>query len=233
MIAKLRQHPRAILASIASAVVVATAAISTSSCAQTPPNIPVRSFDRAQKMDVVCMHVEDFDDSTGNGIITNVYPTPLPQTECPPTGIDVDGTTLENHLFALVTQTTRGEVAVVDLTAGGVVDIDNSTPGINFLPVGKNPTDIASTPDGKLSFVATAEVGKPAIYALDSRIILGDSRAFGFDSSTTPDGGPTALQVPTLTTWPSCSLPQAPGAMTIVPAVAPADADAGSGAASG
>ena len=225
MIASLGKYRRSVAAVVAGAAVVVGAIVGTSSCAQTPPNIPVRSFDRAQKMDVVCLHVERVD--TANGFITNVYPTPLPQTQCSPTPINVDGNLLENHLFALVTQTTRGEVAVVDLNVGGVVDIDNSTPGINFLPVGKNPTDVAAAPDGAMTYVASAEVGKPAIYALDSRIILGNSRAPGFDESTTPPGAPDPHQVPTLTTWPSCSLPQTPGAMSIVPAAAPANADAG------
>lgn len=163
------------------------------------------------------MHVENYDADTG--FVTEVYPQPLPQAACGPAPIYVDGTTLENHLFAMVTQTTRGEVAIVDLTAGNVVDIDNSTPGINFLPVGKNPTDITSAPDGTFTYVAAAEPGKPAIYALDSRVILGDSRAFDFDLTTIPDGGaPQPFVIPTLTTWPACSLPQAPGAMSIVPA---------------
>lgn len=216
MIAKLRAHPRAALAAFATLVLAGGASLTTASCAQTPPNVPVRSFDRAQKVDVVCLHVEHYDPNTG--LVTEVYPQPLPEAQCQPTPIDVNGTLEENHLFALVTQATRGEVAVVDLSAGNVVDIDNSTPGINFLPVGKNPTDIAAAPDGTFSFVASAEVGKPAIYALDSRVILGDSRGLGFDPSSTPPGAPTALQVPTLTTWPACSLPQTPGAMTVVPA---------------
>ncbi len=212
---------------------IAGAAVSTASCANTPPNSPVRSFDRAQKVDVVCLHVENYDADTN--FVTEVYPQPLPQAECGPAPIYVDGTTLDNHLFALVTQTTRGEVALVDLTAGNVVDIDNSTPGINFLPVGKNPTDITSAPDGTWSYVAAAEPGKPAIYALDSRVILGDSRAFDFDLSTIPDGGaPQPFVIPTLTTWPACSLPQAPGAMSIVPAAAAtASADGGTNADAG
>ncbi len=186
----------------------------------------MRSFDRAQKVDVVCMHVENYDPTAD--FVTEVYPQPLPQAQCTPAPIYVDGTTLPNHLFALVTQTTRGEVAIVDLTAGNVVDIDNSTPGINFLPVGKNPTDITAAPDGTFTYVAAAEPGKPAIYALDSRIILGDSRAFDFDLSTIPDAGaPPPFVIPTLTTWPVCSLPQAPGAMSIVPAAIAAGADGG------
>lgn len=82
------------------------------------------------------MHVENYD--VNSNFVTEVYPQPLPQEQCGPAPIYVDGTTLNNHLFALVTQTTRGEVAIVDLTAGNVVDIDNSTPGINFLPVRKS-----------------------------------------------------------------------------------------------
>ena len=211
------RHSRAFGAGLA-VVLIAGAAASTTSCAQTPPNSPVRSFDRAQKVDVVCMHVENYDPVTG--FVTEVYPQPLPQDQCTPAPIYVPGTELNNHLFALVTQTTRGEVAIVDLTAGNVVDIDNSTPGINFLPVGKNPTDITAAPDGTMTYVAAAEPGKPAIYAMDSRAILGDSRAFDFDLSTIPDGGtaPKPFVIPTLTTWPACSLPQAPGAMSIVPA---------------
>jgi len=221
----LRAHSAAFGAGLAIAL-IAGAAISTTSCATTPPNSPVRSFDRAQKVDVVCLHVENYNTTTG--FLSEVYPTPLPQSQCPPTPIDVDGTTLANHLFALVTQTTRGEVAIVDLTAGNVVDIDNSTPGVNFLPVGKNPTDIAAAPDGTMTYVAAAEPGKPAIYAMDSRIILGDSRASNFDTSTVPPGSPKAFTIPTLTTWPVCSLPQAPGAISIIPnAPATGSVDAG------
>lgn len=224
--------PRLLAAGLATVGLTLGAVAGTSSCAQTPVNVPVRSFDRAQKMDVVCMNVEHYDPVSG--YVTEVYPTPLPQEQCPPVPVDVDGTLLDNHLFALVTQQTRGEVAVVDLTAGNVVDIDISTPGINFLTVGKNPTDIASTPDGKYSFVASAEVAKPALYAIDSRRILGDARSAGFDPTTTPTDptAPAPNKVPTLTTWPACSLPGAPGSITIVPAAqisgAPTgDADAG------
>ena len=68
----------------------------------------------------------------------------------------------------------RGELAVVDLTQGTVIDVDQATPGFNFHVVGKNPTDVAVTPDGLMTFVAAAEVNKPAIYALRNDQILGD-----------------------------------------------------------
>ena len=47
-------------------------------------------------------------------------------------------------------------------------------PGINFLPVGALPTDIATTPDGRMAFVASAEPNKFAIYGIPTHRILGD-----------------------------------------------------------
>ena len=127
---------------------------------------------------------------------------------------DIDGATLPFHLFALVTQTTRGEIAVVDLTGGYVVDIDLSTPGINLLTVGTLPSDIASAPDGKMSYVGSANPNAPAIYALPSTVILGDSLIQATSSQT-------VVPIPGLTSWPVCALPQAPGAISIVPTSCP------------
>jgi aryl-alcohol dehydrogenase-like predicted oxidoreductase len=45
---------------------------------------------------------------------------------------------LKNHLYALVTQSVRGEIAVVDLTAQKVVDQNKENPGINFLDTAQN-----------------------------------------------------------------------------------------------
>lgn len=183
-------------------------------CSQTPTPVPIRTFERAQKMDVVCLQVGTAD---GNPIV----PVPLAQDQCIPVPPGVDGTPLLNHLFALVTQTTRGELAVVDLTAGGLIDQSKITPGVNFLTVGELPTDVAVSPDGKMVFVAAAEVNKAAIYAIPSRRILGQTGGVAPD----PDG------TPTLTSWPVCRLPQNPGALAIVPrrqgTTAPADAGAG------
>ena len=62
------------------------------------------------------------------------------------------------------------------LEPGTVVDLDHSTPGINFLPVGALPTDVAVAPDGMMTFVAAAEVNKPAVYGVPSYRLLGDSQ---------------------------------------------------------
>ncbi len=198
------------------------------SCAQTPTNVPVRTFDRPQKVDVVCMKVL-VPDPNNPGFEIAIPPQPDVQARCAPVPVHVDGSTLPYHLFALVTQTTRGEIAVVDLTSGAVIDTDHATPGINFLPVGALPTDVAVTPDGALTFVATAETNKPAIYALANRDILGDSQGLPSDQ-TRP--------VPKLTSWPVCALPQSPGPIAVIPMLpspaatggADAGADAGGGA---
>ncbi len=154
--------------------------------------MPIRPFEGAQKVAVVCLDVSN---PVGGA-------TPVDQNNCAQVPAGVDGITLPFHLIAAVTQTTRGELAVVDLTGGYVVDEDRSTPGINFIPVGTNPTDVAIPPDGAFTYVASASPSKPGIYAIDNTRLLGDSTAV-----RTPP-----LQLTDLT---ACSLPQPPLALAI------------------
>jgi hypothetical protein len=161
--------------------------------------VPIRTFERAQKVDVICLRL------AGEGA-----PAPLKQEECAPVPPRVNGVDLPNQLFALVTQTTRGEVAVVDLSAGMIIDQSQAVPGLNFLPVGAMPTDIATTPDGRMAFVASAEPNKFAIYGIPAHRILGDQRAF-FGLPRDPEG---AIKI---SSWPVCALPQRPGSLTVVP----------------
>ena len=193
------------------------------SCAATPISVPIQSFQRPQSVDVVCLHVLD---ELSRPIVPAI---PAPQAACAPVPNGDNGTLFQYQLYALVTQTTSGEVALVDLSGGYVVDEDPGTPGTNFLPVGTLPSDITVTPDGIMSFVGSATPNAPAIYALPSSIILGSSQG------GPPDGGPLGV-LPKLTTWPACSLPQAPGALVVVPTAVAAttsgantNADAGEG----
>lgn len=165
-------------------------------CTTTPESVPIRTFERAQKVDVLCL-----------GLAGPNAPEPLKQEECAPVPPDVNGGDLPNQLFALVTQTSRGEVAVVNLSSGAIIDQSHAVPGLNFLPVGANPTDIASTPDGRMAFVASAEPNKFAIYGIPGPRILGDQ---------TP-ASRVQRQPTTLTSWPACALPQRPGALSVVP----------------
>jgi hypothetical protein len=191
---------------LAVATVVATAVLF--ACSQTPTSVPIRTFERAQKVDVICLQVYGED-----------APKPLPQEACAPVPPNVDGSNLDNQLFALVTQTMRGEVAVVDLSAGAIIDQNRGVPGINFLPVGALPTDIAATPDGRMAFVASAEPNKFAIYGIPGHRILGDAAG-----RRDPEGAPT------LASWPVCALPQRPGALTVIPRRPAEGADGGTSA---
>ena len=159
-----------VFAAIGTALGVAAAAMS---CQQTPANVPVRSFEQAQKMDVVCLHQLASD----GGFIEP--PRVAPPSACSPVAPNVVGATLPYHLFAVVTQTTRGELAVVDLTSGVVVDEDRSTPGTNFIPVGTEPTDVVVSPDSRMTFVASAAPNKPAIYGIRNDSLLGDYAGLG------------------------------------------------------
>jgi hypothetical protein len=166
------------------------------SCSQTPTNVPVRTFEIAQKLDTVCIQVND---ENGNAI---PQPVPVAQDNCGPVAIGVNGAALEYHLMAVVTQLGRGELAVVDLTAGTVIDEDKSTTGIQFITVGAIPTDVAVAPDTKMTFVSSADPDKPAIYGIDNRRLLGDSTGLGI--------APLKL-----TDLFACALPQPPGNLTV------------------
>jgi len=135
----------------------------------------------------------------------SVAETALPLSDC--SGIRTVSTDDYSvpHLYALVTQPLRGEVVVIDLTTdvNAVIDQNPSTPGSNFLPVGAQPTDIASTPGSSASFVTVGAPGFEGIFALPSTMLRGGS--------------------PQLSSWPSCALPAAPGEIVI--ALDPADAD--------
>ena len=211
---------RASIVGSAAAAVVIAATFASASCSSNPVNVPVRTFERAQKVDVVCMQVRGTPDV--NGFTLPVSPTPLPQAACAPVPPNTDGSQLPNHLYALVTQTARGELAVVDLTSGNVVDEDRKTPGINFIPVGSQPTDVAVAPDGRMVFVSAAEPNKPAIYGLASTRILGDSLGLPLASTPLP------LTLPAL---PACLLPQQPMAIAIVPRAARVGGEAPDGGA--
>ncbi len=184
--------------------VLALVAVAAASCNQTPVNVAVRSFEQAQKIDVVCIHVND---ANGSPLPTSKI-TPLTQDNCfnVPDTTDA-GSPLPNHLYAVVTQVTRGELAVVDLTAGDVVDEGPSTPGVNVIPLGPVPTDVKTEPDGKYTFVSSADPSKPAIYGIDNTRLLGTSQG-------TPPPAPLKL-----TDLSACALPQPPQALVVEPSV--------------
>jgi hypothetical protein len=186
---------------LAATGVLAAAGGVTASCSQSPTNVAVRTFDLAQKVDVVCMQVND-----ANGVGLTTGPVPVAQDNCAPVAAGTSGAPLQFHLYATVTQLARGELAVVDLTAGNVVDEDRATPGINFIPVGPTPTDVVVAPDAQMTFVSSGDANKPAIYGIPNTRLLGDS------VPSPPRNAP--LTLPELR---ACALPQVPEALTVAP----------------
>ena len=97
---------------------------------------PPRAFNRPARMAFVC-----FDTTVAEA------PVAVPLAQCQPTILEATGPGLQTYptnrtLHALITQTTRGEVAAVDLTNRVILDSDVRIPGATFVPVGELPSDI-------------------------------------------------------------------------------------------
>ena len=176
--------------------------ISVAGCTQDRTAETLRSLEGSGEVTFVCARVEPRyapDDEERNDALGLKF-TPRDLSDCP----DTDPVDSEiRGLFALVTQTTRGEVAVVALSGlrPGVLDIEPTVPGLGFLPVGAQPVDIVSTPGSAATFVGVAEVGREGIFALPTTCI-----------------GPRGEgeRPRELTTWPACRLPSAPGDMAVL-----------------
>jgi hypothetical protein len=214
------------IATVAVAVLAgaAGAAASVSSCAATPTNVPVESFQQARNIDYLCIAYNSPDGGLAYSPTQNVGLDPSLCTQVP---LGIAGNTLDNHLMALVTQAARGEVAVVDVTQGDIVDESHDTPGTNFIPVGAAPTGIVVAPDAQMTFVSSADTNKPAIFGIPTNgrfVPLGDG---GEDAGRTVAGilGDSTYQYPGLsplqiTDLPACGLPQPPQTIAVEP-VAP------------
>lgn len=163
-------------------------------CSPEPTPPPLRSLRGMTDTALLCLGIRDEDIEQG-GVPARLS---RPVTSCPDFNSD-DGETRQLH--TLVTQPETGEVALVDLAGGVVVDAEIAIPGISFLPVGGDPISVVSTPGGVASFVATREVGKPGLYGLPTSCV-----------------GPRREEQPFIdvTSWPACRLPSAPGAMQVL-----------------
>lgn len=170
-----------------------------SGCQQEPILASVRSLEQSGKAVFVCLAAPGTPPTAALPLSTCTRQQTSSTVEF---GLTEDGQTTLPHLYALVTQTTRGEVAVVDLTSveDSVLDLNPEVPGANFIPVGANPVDIVATAGGTAAFVGVAEPGREGIFALPADKLR-----------TCLDCKPTALSG-----FPSCSLPSAPGAMMLM-----------------
>ncbi len=175
-----------------------------SACTQDPVEVSLRSLERSGAVAFVCLG----DPASGLapralGACTAEEAENTADFDQGDQGDDENPGGELPHLYAFVAQTTRGELAVIDLSSddGNVLDQDGSTPGPNFLPVGAQPTDVVASPGGTAAFVTSAEAGRPAIYAIPTNRI----RPCGIDPAS------CGVAPPTLSSWPVCTLPAAPG----------------------
>ena len=224
------------IAAITLGCAVAVATIhSGGGCAQNPLLVPVRSLERSGQTSFVCLDRPGTQPRVERPLIecTQQQVSSISEYCTEDDAGDIDAGSLIPHLYALVTQTTRGEVAVVDTTSNiaSVLDENPREPGANFLPVGAQPTGIVSTPGSVATFVGSAALGGPGLYALPSESIRPGSTygngvcgLAGFGGTGVGGFGP-ALPAPQITSWAACSLPSAPGYMILVddPAVGGAE----------
>ncbi len=186
---------------IAALTVLVGSGLAWAGCSQNATPVTVRSLERSGKAAFLCIRFPRVrEPSAASG--------PLPKP-----GIQLDGCFDSDvapsqfnygipHVISLVTQTARGEVAVVDVTSRTVVDVDTAVPGFNFLPVGAMPTDVVATHGSNASFVGIGDPTRPAIFGLPS------TKLPLWRDSTPVDFG----------SWPACALPPGgvPSEMVIV-----------------
>jgi hypothetical protein len=163
-------------------------------CQQNAVTVPVRSLERSGRAAFLCLRQP------------NLVPPGLELRACSAVSQTLDAADYVTapHVIALVTQQARGEVAVLDVTAGGVIDVDPTLPGANFLPVGALPTDIVTTPGSNAAFVASGDPLRPGIFALSASNLF-----LPYQLKSPP-------VEPSLAGFPACSLPAVASQLLIV-----------------
>ncbi|HEX2672491.1 MAG TPA: hypothetical protein VHM25_16530, partial [Polyangiaceae bacterium] len=161
---------------------LSVAAAVLASCSQNPITVNLHAMQSSGKVSFVCRG----DDNRPKGHKLD---------ECP------DYESSSRRTIALVTQTFTNEVAVVDLAAQKIADIDQTTPGFSFLRVGGMPGSIVTTPGGAATFVGVSGPEKNGIFALPTTCIM------------PPVGNEPARD---LTSWPACHLSSEPGDIAVV-----------------
>jgi DNA-binding beta-propeller fold protein YncE len=142
-------------------------------CNQTTIPTPIRSFDRPSDAALVCMQFNPnaFDPVSSPHGVFDVRPL----ADCEPVRAESLGITPSYALpvnyiapigpnppfrpfpLALVTQSARGELALVDTAQAKLVDTDPFKPGFGFVPVGKLPEHVRATSDGCFAVTANTD----------------------------------------------------------------------------
>ena len=115
------------------AALLAALAVGSAACSQTAVVTTPQSFDRPGHTSLVCFDV------------TASPPVAVPLARCAPTepGSSTLPTGLDLH--ALVLQSRRGEIAVVELRTNKILDTNKTIPGYTFIEAGALPVDLVSS----------------------------------------------------------------------------------------
>ncbi|APR99407.1 hypothetical protein BCY86_00965 [Pajaroellobacter abortibovis] len=165
------------------------------------------SIELPQDAAFVCLKVFKPDPTSPDRMLPQL-PEPVPLPHCSVSNAAANLAYSPYQLFALVMQGSRNGLAVVNLSTGVIVDVNQASPGVQAVPIGNQPTGIATSPDGRSTLVTTAEPGRYALWVVDNARILGDSQGIRQDPRPAP---------PLLTEWMVCGLPQPPMTVLSVP----------------
>lgn len=130
-------------------------------CADQTPPPPEPSFERPGDVAFVCLRTD------GERHVPERFDANDPDSPCANRRDRSDA----YAMHALVTQTTRGEVAVVNLETGRVRDSRRDVPGYTFVPVGEFPSAIIVPPNHP-EVVYVANFGSRDIYALSTSTMI-------------------------------------------------------------
>ena len=160
-------------------------------CNQNPILTPVRSFDRPSDVAITCaMYSPAYDPATGADIGSF---TPRPLSDCAPLASSQIPSVQDPRFpklhyypkqFALVANSARGEVALIDVPNERLRDLDFKNPGYNFIPVGRLPEAIRASADGCYAVTANTDscnlslLDVPVMYNMASKVLLPGHAAF-------------------------------------------------------
>jgi hypothetical protein len=152
------RRPRSILA----IVVASLAWAATTACNQQTIQTPLRSFDRPSDVALTCalyhtaqngFNVHPLADCDPNVAATLVQPASADPNFIVPLGPNP----YTPFVVALVTQSARGELALVDGAQNSLIDVDPLKPGYGFLPVGRLPEHVRTSADGCFAVTANTD----------------------------------------------------------------------------
>jgi hypothetical protein len=134
-------------------LVVSAFLIFSAACSDELEPLRQSSFERPERVAFACFETDE----------DGVAVSPRPAQEC--------GTEDDRVLYALVTQTSRGEVAAVNLNRGWVIDSKPAVPGHTFVPVGEIPKAIV-VPPSHPGTTYVANFGSRDVTAISTRAFL-------------------------------------------------------------